>query len=200
MTLEFHPKHSSWEELQAALKGIRKETEIAKNVKGPALPPAEYKPLLEGTKVRYDNWEYTVTRSDGFETVVKTNLRKWIKTFGVFGRQGDLMYSLFTLTAQGSAAIAIWETDFGEKTKSALKSLWPLTIGKKVNMEFEETYDSVMASDNRTWRLTLEVAGTEFLELNGARYPTFVIRSHASSEKPDLQYVETQAYEYSETY
>ena len=30
MTLEFHPKHSSWEELQAALKGIRKETEIAK--------------------------------------------------------------------------------------------------------------------------------------------------------------------------
>jgi hypothetical protein len=58
-------------------------------MKGPALPPAEYKPLPEGTKVRYDNWEYTVTRSDGFETVVKTNLRKWIKTFGVFGRQGD---------------------------------------------------------------------------------------------------------------
>ena len=167
---------------------------------GPALPPAEYNPLPVGTTVKYDNWGYTITRSDGFETVVKTNMQKWPKSYAVFGRQGAHRYTLIEENA-GGGALGTWETEFDEKSKSALKSLWPLTVGKKVELEFKESYTSHFVSGERTWRLTLEVAGMEFLELNGSRYPTFVVRSRASSESPMMsRFISERAYEYSETH
>ncbi len=39
---------------------------------GPQLPPAEYKPLPVGTKVTYDTWGYTVTKTEGFDITFKT--------------------------------------------------------------------------------------------------------------------------------
>ena len=38
---------------------------------GPTLPPAEYKPLPVGTKVKYDTWGYTVKRSVDFKIGVQ---------------------------------------------------------------------------------------------------------------------------------
>ena len=166
---------------------------------GPNLPPAEYKPLPERTRVKYDNWSYTVTTSDGFNTVVKTNLREWLKTYGVFGRHGIGSYTVYS--SAGSAAMqGEWEAVFDEKSKSALESLWPLTVGKKVGLNFEEEYITTYGSEVRAWRLNLEVTGTELLELNGSGYPTFVVRSHASSENPSINYLSSPAHEYSETY
>ncbi|MCH7551347.1 MAG: hypothetical protein IIA35_06585, partial [Proteobacteria bacterium] len=60
---------------------------------GPALAPAEYKPLPVGTKVRYDTWAFTVTRSEDLEVAVKTDKRKWVVTYGLFGKQGSNIYT-----------------------------------------------------------------------------------------------------------
>jgi len=63
--------------------------DVALAAEGPALPPAEYKPLPVGTKVNYDTWGYTVKRSDGFKTVVQTSKTdNWFTT--VFSYQGGL--------------------------------------------------------------------------------------------------------------
>ena len=46
---------------------------------GPALAPAEYKPLPVGTRINYDNRIYVVSRIDGFSTVYKNGY--WRKAF-----------------------------------------------------------------------------------------------------------------------
>ena len=59
--------------------------DVALAAEGPALPPAEYKPLPVGTKVNYDTWGYTVKRSDGFKTVIQTTkTNDWLIPYGVF--------------------------------------------------------------------------------------------------------------------
>jgi len=81
----------------------------ASAAEGPSLPPAEYKPLPVGTKVRYNNWEYEVQRSDGFETVIKTNRLNWFRPYAVFGRQGESRYTLRVTSAWDQYT---WNTDF----------------------------------------------------------------------------------------
>ncbi len=159
------------------------------SAEGPALPPAEYKPLPVGTKVKYDSWAFEVKRSDGFESAVRIpRTGKWFRTYAVFGRGGKGVYSL-----DGGPD---WETTLGDGPKSALKSLWPLQVGKKAGFGFQEKYDG----GGRTWKLTLEVTGTENLVLNNMAYPTYVVREHASSDgdgsraQPALEYAASHWY------
>ena len=64
---------------------------------GPALEPAEYKPLPEGTRIKYDNRIYTVSRTDGFLTVFKTlskgGLSEYLKAHALFGEFKDSMFA-----------------------------------------------------------------------------------------------------------
>jgi hypothetical protein len=159
------------------------------SAEGPALPPAEYKPLPVGTKVKYDSWAFEVKRSDGFESAVRIpRTGKWFRTYAVFGRGGKGVYSL-----DGGPD---WETTLGDGPRSALKSLWPLQVGKKAGFGFQEKYDG----GGRTWKLTLEVTGTENLVLNNMAYPTYVVREHASSDgdgsraQPALEYAASHWY------
>ena len=161
--------------------------EAAPAAEGPQLSPAPYKALPVGTKVNYDNWGFDVKRSDGFESAVKVpRLGKWFITYAVFGRAGDDVYS--------PGGGATWETELGSGARSALQGLWPLQVGKKASFGFQEKYDG----GERTWKLTLEVTGTESLVLNNLAYPTFMVKEHATSEGngygPALEYTASHWY------
>ena len=143
---------------------------------GPSLPPAEYKPLPVSTVVTYDTWSYTVTKSDGFDITYKPNSGDWRHDYAVFGRHEHGAYSP---QIRGMD----WYLDLDDKSRSALESLWPLKVGKKIVLDVEEEWSTAETGGNAGGdepefiRLTvnLEVLRTEFLVLDGVRYATFVI-------------------------
>ena len=142
---------------------------------GPQLPPAEYKPLPVGTVVTYDTRSYTAMKSDGFDITYKANSGDWRHDYAVFGRHGDGAYGMSSE----------WKATLNDKNKAALESFWPPKVGNTIvlNLEDENTGSTYLFGDGtRKWTVTLEVLGTAFLDLNGFRYPTYVIREHAISE------------------
>ncbi len=144
---------------------------------GIALPPAGYKPPPVGTKVTYDTWGYTVTKTEGVDITFKTTAGDWKHYYAVFGKHGEQMYSRQTSAGQP------WETSLDDESKSALESFWPLEVGKKVKWNLEESaYGYSGQTSLRHWTVTLEIVGTEILELNGVHYPTYVVKEHAVSK------------------
>ena len=108
------------------------------------LPPAEYKPLPIGTKVKFDNRSFEVTETDGFLTVFKARseganswLGKsrrsegWMRAYGLFG---EFTKNMHVFDTRGD--LITYEIDSDEREK--LKSLWPLEVGKKTSFELEE--------------------------------------------------------------
>jgi hypothetical protein len=168
---------------------------------GPNLAPAEYKPLPVGTVINYDKRSYTVTRNEGFEIVVKEGKSgNWNKPYAVFGRQGFNSYTLRVISVWRDWA---YDAFFDDKGKSALKSLWPLKVGKKAELEFGEIFNKADGGEGSTrpWNLSLEVQGTESLEIKGIQYPAYVVKVRAFSEKtgiwtifPVQEYIETHWY------
>ncbi|MCH6588977.1 MAG: caspase family protein [Proteobacteria bacterium] len=159
---------------------------------GPSLPPAEYKPLPVGTKVTYDTWSYTVTKSDGYDITYKTNSGDWRHDYAVFGRHGDGAYGMSSE----------WKASLNDENKAALESFWPPKVGNKIVLNLEDEIPQLSAyvgESTRNWTVTLEVLGTAFLDLNSFRYPTYVIREHAISELVSSYETEISALEYSET-
>ncbi|MCH7957256.1 MAG: caspase family protein [Proteobacteria bacterium] len=166
---------------------------------GPSLAPAKYKPLPVGTKVKYDTWSYTVTKSDGFDITYKTDHGQWRHSYAVFGRHERGAYNPQKRDDD-------WYLDLDDKSRSALESLWPLKVGKKIVLDLEEKWSTAetgySGEDEAEFsRLTvnLEVLRTEFLVLDGVRYATFVIGEHATGENPFPGENVPSALEYSET-
>ncbi len=141
---------------------------------GPTLAPAEYKPLPVGTRVDYGAWRYEVEKSEGADIIVETSDGRFIHHYGVFGRSGvgTYMGDNWSSTLKGGA-------------KSALDSLWPLKVGKKTRLTVKEGKASrpgyFIPARWRSWKITLEVVGTENLVLGGVRYATYVVREQATS-------------------
>ncbi len=164
-----------------------------------ALPPAEYKPLPVGTKVTYDTWGYTVTKTEGFDITFKTTAGNWKHYYAVFGKQGDNVY-LSGEHAQWGAAGQDWESDLDAESKAALENIWPLKVGKKVKLNSEESTAGYAGFPNaRPWTVALEVVRTEVLELNGVLYSTYVIEEHAVSGGTTAAYSPAGPEGYSET-
>lgn len=161
-----HPKFSSKKKLLAALEKISTPSAPAAVATAGdlTLAPAEYKSLPVGTKVRYDNWSYTVQRTDGFETIVKESKNgKWPKIYAGFGWQGDDNYTLRVTYAWDSYT---WTTEFDDRNKKALEKLWPLKVGNKTKLSFGEEFAGMYGGNaTRTWNMTVEVVDTENLRL-----------------------------------
>ena len=69
---------------------------------GPALEPAEYKPLPVGTVIKYNDRKYEVMRTDGHSTVFrgfKGGKLLWVTTYSLFGETG---VDLFVFETTGS--------------------------------------------------------------------------------------------------
>ncbi len=163
---------------------------------GPQLPPAEYKPLPKGTKVEYGTRWYTVEDSDGFDVLFKVRSGRWGHYYAVFGKHGEGVYSTRGGVAGGP------ETTLDDESRSVLEGLWPLKVGKKAKWNLEESsagYSNFPVM--RPWTVTVEVVGTEVLDLNGILYPTYVVKEHAFSEGAiswsygdPMEYTETKWY------
>ncbi len=146
---------------------------------GPQLPTPEYKPLPVGTKVTYDTWGYTVTKTEGFDITFKTTAGNWKHYYAVFGKHGDNVY----LSGEWGSTGQDWESGLDAESKAALETIWPLKVGKKVKLNSEESrggYSNFPTS--RPWTVALEVVRAEVLELNGVLYSTYVIEEHAVTE------------------
>ena len=193
-----NPKYSSNKELVTALGSVRGQavaqsvatiqqpaqssvqpvaaapTPTAENALG--LPPAEYKGLPKGTKVKFrtdqGSGEYKVTRNEGFEYTYKID-NEWESLYAVFGRSGPNQYTL------GSEVN--YEAEFNDATESALAGLWPLTVGKSAAIKFEEPFTGGRSAYMipYPWEIEFQVVRTEAIELNGKIYASYVIREHA---------------------
>ena len=142
---------------------------------GPSLPPAKYKPLPVGTKVTYDTWEYSVKQSDGFTVNSKNQIGNWKRRYAVFGKFGDAAYTPRRKN---------WRTTLDGEAKSALESLWPLKVGNKTTFRLKEDLRSRGdAFGHRKWTVTLDVLRTEFIDLGGVRYATYVVRERVVNDE-----------------
>ena len=146
----------------------------------PELPPAPYKPLPEGTQVDYDTWSFRVVKSDGFDITFKIDGNRWTHHYAVFGRTGDKAY---TLEEDISEFGEEWNATLNGEARSALKGLWPLQPGRTIRFDGTEERRGYKGElEGRDWTVSLEVAGTAVLELDGKRYATFVVREHGVTE------------------
>ena len=149
------------------------------------LPPAPYKPLPIGTKVKFDNRSFEVTETDGFLTVFKVRSeganswlgrtkRKegWMRAYGLFG---EFTQNMHVFDTRGD--LISYEIDGDEREN--LKSLWPLEIGKKISFELEEGGGE--CTDPDEWQITLEVTKSEVIAVNGTDYPVYVIEERGKS-------------------
>jgi|TARA_Y100000031_G_scaffold144666_2_gene176426 hypothetical protein len=149
------------------------------------LPPAKYKPLPIGTKVKFDNRSFEVTKTDGFLTVFKARsegvnswLGKskrsegWMRAYGLFG---EFTQNMHVFDTRGD--LITYEIDGDEREK--LKSLWPLEVGKKTSFELKEGGGE--CTDPDEWQITLEVTKSEVIAIKGIDYPVYVIEERGKS-------------------
>ncbi len=158
---------------------------------GPAMPPAEYKPLPVGTKVDYREISFIVQRVDGFDTVFKVNSSPWaglkqrwhgkpvkiqyrvigfLHSYALFGRSGTLAYS----------GLDEWTAELTEKARKALEAMWPLEVGKKAAFEVGEEFTGD-EPDWRTWNIRIEVEKTGVVTVGEQRYPVFIVKEKGIS-------------------
>ncbi len=106
----------------------------------------------------------------------KNKSGNWRRRYAVFGKFGDAAY-----TPKGNS----WRTTLDGAAKSALESLWPLKVGNKTTFGLKEDLQSVGvgAFGHRKWTVTLDVLRTEFIELDGVRYATYVVRERAVNDE-----------------
>lgn len=136
----------------------------------PKLPPAQYKPLPVGTVVKYDNNLLTVIESEGFHSVYRIGARRRVQRYALFGRQGPNAYRF-----EGAGG-GQFETLLDETAKIAFGSIWPLTVGKRVTAQFQQSVRTRTNSDMRDWTHSVDVIGSENLRLAGRNYAVYVVR------------------------
>ena len=143
---------------------------------GPALPPAEYKPLPVGTKIEYNDATYTVARTDGLTTVFKKQAgggTSWVTTYGVFGEYGTDVYVTYVRQEPVNY-------DLDADNQKKLEVFWPLAVGKQATYQLRE--QDAYYSPAQLWTITLEVSGTETIKANGRRYQTYVVEERGESD------------------
>ncbi len=143
---------------------------------GIAMPPAEYKPLPVGTRIKYDDRTLKVTRTDGFLTVFKTSLRHqvWVRSYAVFGFHGPGVYSI----SQGGKDL---DVDISGDDEKKLESFFPLKVGNRVT--FNQTEEGVYDTSVTEWKVTIEVLETDVINVGGYSYATYVIEERVKSDE-----------------
>ena len=207
-----HPKYTSEKDLLAALANVKNEPLIqtaAASVAVPQtpvvqdarnaliLPPAEYKGLPKGTKVKLLFGDgrtsgYKVARSEDYEIAYKVRGNKWRTRHAVFGREWSNAYT------RGREYPFAPEID--SNARSALRSLWPLRVGNLATVELTDATDYLKWQVRRDWVIEFEVTGTEHLALDGKTYATYVVQENAVSKtgqkiKGPIEYTRTLWYD-----
>jgi len=146
---------------------------------GPALPPAEYKPLPVGTNIIYDKRTDTISEAKGYATVVKKNVgdkaATYVSLYALFGEYGT---DTFVTYAGGQEPV---ESDLTSENRKKLETLWPLAVGKETTYRLDEASPRYVAIPQR-WTVVLKVVGTETVDVGGRRFHTFVVEERGSSD------------------
>ena len=178
-----HPQFPTKEKIMAALEKLAAGTEAVASAK-PAkiktmarpvtLPPAPYKALPKGTRIKYDDRIYRVTRTDGFLTIYRSvtgDKLSYLNAYALFGEFADNFY----VTADFAVNLEI-----NSENRKKLEGFWPLEVGKKIRFILNEGAGSG-AFDPDEWEITLEVSKAEAINLNGKYYKTYVIEEEGRS-------------------
>ncbi|MFQ5764973.1 MAG: caspase family protein [Rhodospirillales bacterium] len=150
----------------------------------PSLPPAEYKPLPAGTKIKYDDRTYVVTRTDGFLTVFQVlggATREFLNAYALFGEYAN---DLYATTHGGGGWASSLEYDINDENRKKLEAFWPLKVGNKVSFGLNESTPAFHPFDG--WTVTLEVSKTETIAVSGFQYPTYVLEERGESDSGKL--------------
>ena len=143
------------------------------------LPPAKYRGLPVGTKVRFRTEggtnRYTVTRSEDHKIAYHYRSNNTYWTF--IDHVGLTQYTEAKL-----GDIYVRETD---SLRSSWAGFWPLKVGKKVDVRIREGVPNPGAG--RDWRVKVEALRTAYLTLNGKTYSTYVIEEKGRGGKLDLE-------------
>jgi len=152
------------------------------------LPPAEYKALPVGTKVTYDTWSTVVKRNEGLETVHLTRENNWRSLYGQFVNLGSYNVAIGRPAEQ--------TTDLNEASRAAVQTLWPLKVGNNIKFTIDEEVSEGAYRWSRTWRVFIQVEGTEVLNLSGHQYSTYKItqRLQEKNHPQTVNYTATQWY------
>ena len=171
-----HPQFPTKEKLLAALEKLSVQSATAQSGTV-TLPPAEYKPLPVGTRIKYDDRIYRVTRTDGFLTTYRSvtgSMLSYLNAYALFGEYAENLYVTSGVVLDDASFIISYKIDTDNKKK--LEAFWPLEVGKKTKFEVIES-----GTFGQSWVIALEVAKAEAISLNGMNYATYVIVEEAKS-------------------
>jgi len=138
---------------------------------GPKLPPAEYKPLPEGTVIQHADREIKIQESDGFAITLTSSTRKplWMSVYGHLGEFGTDIFA----THQGTNSSGMNAVIDGDN-RAKIEKFWPLEVGKKAAFEILNEAPNVYTSLSYT-KVEAEVLRTETVKVGDYLYDTYVI-------------------------
>ena len=150
----------------------------------PRLSPAEYKSLPVGTELQYDKFSCTIRRGKEFETLCVDFDGEKIRHFGQFQLFKDLPKTnhIATIAPLDCPEEFNWRpysvrrVELKQNAQDALKSLWPLEVGKEAAYRVATRYKN---SRNETQDpVTLRVTGTEDITVSGNTHRTYVVQQN----------------------
>ena len=147
----------------------------------PELPPAEYKSLPIGTELQYDKFSCTIRRSKEFHSLCVEFDRGKIRHFENFQLVNNFPKTGHITTIApldcperfNYRAFSVRRIELTQKARDALKSLWPLEVGKETAYTVATRYHN--ATSETQDPVTVRVVGTEDITVSGKFYRTFVV-------------------------
>ena len=107
------------------------------------------------------------------EMVLKLNGgRDWMALYGMFQREGEWQYS----TSSNNP----FNSKIDDDAVAALKEIWPLKVSNKISVPIIEIHK--WAGAPRAWKIDLEVKSSAFVNVNDARYATYVMVETGTGE------------------
>lgn len=147
------------------------------------LTSAPYLPLPAGSIVKYtDGSGFKVTDSDGFLSEINdfSAPMEARELLGTFLSLGTNVYYTYNNQEAPEARLKISSED-----ENKLKQLWPLEIGKSVEIRLQEGSGPGQwweAIDDE-WTIKISVVSAELISALGKKVPTFVLKKTAASKE-----------------
>lgn len=146
---------------------------------GPKIPPAPYRPVAAGTVLDYGSWKCFVGRGAAFEHVCRNPKGQVATFFGKFVSVGSLTESGYGtgldeiwcpgFTSNNVERIALDEVLLDDAARNAIRSLWPLQVGKEISFQRNFGIEIGKAKSK------IKVAGTKAFTIAGVEQRVFVV-------------------------
>jgi len=148
---------------------------------GPQLPPAEFRQLPVGTELDYDKFSCVARRGKGFASICVDVESGPIRHFGLFQLVGDFPKNRHIATVApldcperfNYRPFSVRRIDLKPQAREALKSLWPLEVGKEATYTVSTRYHNARTETQDP--VTVRVTGTKEITVGGINHRTYVV-------------------------